>query len=217
MIDETARRAMREDADMLRSTSRNGETSMNRVEAFERLFKQLPELVDELERLRDDRGSIALEIERQEASTEQDVHDALADATGVDSQVDAVMPFLETAWKCSDRMFRRAEQAETAVEAVRAWHRPMPVYDGGPVCISDGACIHGEDYPDGHEASNGGFCPHTSLAAVICFACSYQDTEGEGGVWPRWGWVLHANCATIARLDVPATPPAGHHETGDTP
>lgn len=40
---------MRRDAEALRSTRRSGEAGMDRVEAFERLFKQLPQLVDDLE------------------------------------------------------------------------------------------------------------------------------------------------------------------------
>ena len=44
---------IRRDVDMLRSANRNGETAMSRVEAFERLFKATPELLDELEEAED--------------------------------------------------------------------------------------------------------------------------------------------------------------------
>jgi hypothetical protein len=101
------------------------------------------------------------------------------------------------------RLARHSARQTAAVERVRTWHRPMHIYDGDAGCLGDDGCVHGEDYPIGEEGPTGGFCPHTRLAAVICFACSYQDTEGEGGMWPRWGWVLHENCATIARLDPP--------------
>jgi hypothetical protein len=40
---------MRRDAEALRSTSRGGVAGMDRVEAFERLFRNLPELVNDLE------------------------------------------------------------------------------------------------------------------------------------------------------------------------
>lgn len=49
MLDEAMRQMLRRDADMLRSTNRDGETSISRVEAFERLFKHLPELIEDLE------------------------------------------------------------------------------------------------------------------------------------------------------------------------
>jgi hypothetical protein len=48
MLDENMRQTLRQDADLLRSTNRSGDADADRVEAFERLFKHLPSLVDEL-------------------------------------------------------------------------------------------------------------------------------------------------------------------------
>lgn len=100
-----------------------------------------------------------------------------------------------------DRCRERAEQAEAAIDRVRALHRPMPVYAGDERCLADVECFDGQDYPADEESAIGGFCPHTIKAATLCPACSRMDLDSE--TWPKTGWVLHENCATIAALKQP--------------
>lgn len=58
MVDEGMRHELRRDAELLRSTNRSGEKSADRVEAFERLFKHLPDLVDALEQAEAERDDL---------------------------------------------------------------------------------------------------------------------------------------------------------------
>ena len=72
-----------------------------------------------------DEEEIELELERQEAGLEQDLHDALAESVvnaphDIGAHTTVVMPFLESAWRNAEDWHEVAKAYEAAIERVRA-------------------------------------------------------------------------------------------------